>query len=73
LGRKFIYLDETGFNNILIPIYGYSKKGEPVSYSGQPKCSNHSVLAALTDEGILGYQIFEKAVRGKDFACFLIN
>lgn len=73
LKRKFIYLDETGFNNTLIPIHGYCKKNQSLLYSGPPKCPNISVLAAMTDDGLMGYQIFEKSVTARDFAAFIIK
>ena len=73
LNRKFIYIDETGFNNFIIPIFGYSPKGERLTYEVQPKTNNFSVLAAFSDEGILAYQIFEKGISGRDFGAFMAN
>lgn len=65
--RQFIYIDETGFNNHIIPIFGYSPKGKRFPYKVSTKCPNISVLAAFTDEGIIAYQLIEKGVSAKDF------
>ena len=74
LNRKFIYIDETGFDNFIIPIFGYSKRGIKLSYQVQSRSTIVlGVLAAFTDEGILAYQIFEKGVSGKDFGAFIVN
>jgi len=44
-----------------------------VNYSGPPKCPKISVLAAMIEEGVLGYQRFEESVTDRDFASLIIN
>lgn len=55
LDRNFVFLDETGFNNFVIPIFGYSQVGKRLVYPVKPKSCNYSVLAAITKDGIIGY------------------
>lgn len=73
LDRNFIYIDETGFNNYVIPIFGYSEIGKKLVYPVKPKTHNFSVLAAISEEGLIGYQVFNKGVKGQDFGAFIIN
>ena len=72
-GYKFVYLDETGFNNNLIPIYNYSKKGEKAFCLCPKQSKNISVLAAISSSGLIGYQAFQGSVKAKDFGSFLIT
>lgn len=73
LQRKFIFLDETGFNNYLRPYYGYAHKKEHCIYKVGDKTKNFSVLAAISEDKILGYQIFKGSVTAKDYGSFLVN
>jgi hypothetical protein len=70
---QMIFIDESGFNNHVIPIFGYAKKGRKCVVEVHPKTSNISVLAAITQSCLLGFQIFRGSVKAKDFGCFLIN
>ena len=60
VGRKFIYIDETGFNTFVTPISGYAKKSEKCVYEYKKRTNNFSVIAAMTEDGILGYQSSKK-------------
>lgn len=71
--KKFIYIDETGFHRGIIPIYGYSKVGEPVIYSRKNMSANYSVICAVTQDRILGYQVFQGGVTAEAFGSFIIN
>ena len=73
LGRKFIYIDESGFGRKTIPLFGYAKLGKPYVIRGSVSSHNFSVIAAITSEKILGLQIYEKSVSAKDFGCFLVT
>lgn len=70
--NNFIYIDETGFNRGIIPIYGYSKIGEPLTYSRKSLSANYTVICAITQKKILGYQIFKGGVTAECFGAFLI-
>ena len=71
--KTFIYVDETGFNSALMPIYGYSQIGKRCYYKGKPKGSNYSVVAAITQDEFMGFKIIEGSVQYNDFAGFLID
>lgn len=72
-GKRFIYIDETGFNNLLLPIYGYYKKGHPWILKTHAQIKNLSVVAAITEDEILGFQIIRETTKGPDFAGFMSN
>jgi len=44
------------------PISGYAKKSEKCIYEYKKRTNNFSVIAAMTEDEILGYQIFQKAI-----------
>jgi len=71
--REFIFIDETGFNSSMIPIFAYSKRGEPSPYHRPEKQRNISVIAAISNHGIVGFQMIEGSVKGEDFAGFLMD
>ena len=73
IGRKFIYIDETGFNTFVSPVAGYARRSEVCIYEYKKRTKNFSVIAAMTDEEVLGYQIFQKGTTARDFGAFLIN
>jgi hypothetical protein len=70
-GRKPIFIDETGFNTIMIPICGYSRLGHRFILKCPPQTPNTSVILAITDEEILGFQIIHGSVTAQDFGGFL--
>ena len=37
MNKKFIYIDESGFENSLVPIYGYSRKNQPMVVNAKKK------------------------------------
>ncbi len=69
--KEFIFIDETGFNQSLVPVYGYTKKGQPCKSPGPLKGQNYSVIAAITRGRIIGYQIFLGGIKAEDFGGFL--
>jgi len=71
--KLIIFIDETGFNQHVVPICGYSKKGKKFTLQCPPKGTNHSVIAAVTKEKILCYQIFQGSVKSQDFGAFVLN
>jgi len=73
LKRKIIYIDETGFNTHIQKLYGYSKNKQPCFRKINAKTKNISVIAAITDEKILGYQPIQGSVTAKDFGSFIVN
>ena len=70
---EFIFIDETGFNQSLIPTYGYFKVGERCTYGTYAKGKSFSVITAITKGQILGFQIFVGGVKATTFGAFLIN
>jgi len=68
----FIFIDESGFNASLSPLYGYSRVGQRCLISSKPDTENYSVIAAITQEKILGYQVF-KGVKAVEFGVFMIS
>lgn len=70
---NFIYLDETGFNEKILPIHGWGIKGKSLKMNYFPSHGNLSFFAAISNKDLLGCKIFKGGVTAKDFACFLIN
>ena len=72
-GKIIIFIDETGFNQQMIPQYGYSKIGEKCLISADLRSQNYSVIAAITKLKIVGYQIFKGGVNAEDFGSFIAS
>ena len=72
-GKEIIFIDETGFNQQMIPLYGYSKIGERCLVSANFRSQNYTVIAAITKSRILGYQIFKGSVKAEDFGSFIAS
>ena len=55
--KLILFIDETGFNNNLTPIYGYLLIGKKC----QSRCSEESisVLTAITKDELLRFQMFK--------------
>ena len=69
---KIIFVDETGIKLNCHPSYGWGKKGEKVSLEVHKSKKNFSIIAAITDQEVLGCQILEKGgVKKEDFLGFL--
>ncbi len=73
LNRTFIYIDESGFNTTTRPLYGYAQNSKPCVYKVGRKGKNISLLAAMTEKEVLGYQIFKGSVSAQDYGTFIIN
>lgn len=71
--KKILYIDETGFNRGLIPVYGYAKVGEALTFYRKNLSNNCTVICAISQERILGYQCFKGGVPAECFGAFLIN
>ena len=72
-GKEIIFIDETGFNQQMVPLYGYSKIGESCFVSANLKSQNYSVVAAITKSKIIGYQIFKGSVAAEEFGSFIAS
>jgi len=71
-GYEIIYLDESGFNVNFQPSYGYSLRNRKPRLPARSKKSvNYTLLAAVSKNRILGYNIYKKSVLGVDFFQFL--
>lgn len=69
---NIIFVDETGVKLNCHPRYGWGKKGEKVSLEVQVEKKNFSIMAAITDQQVLGCQIIEEGgVKKDDFLGFL--
>ena len=72
-GKKIIYVDGTGFHRGVIPIYGYSKTGEPLIFSRKSLSTNFTAIAAISQHTIIDYRIFQGGVKAESFASFLVS
>lgn len=72
-GCELIYLDESSFNTDICPIYGYSKRNCAFKVREYPKGRNLSLLAAMTENELLGFMLFETSVKGVDFGSFILQ
>ena len=70
---ELIFIDESGFNNSLAPLYGYSKIGQKCFVAAKSKSVNYSVIAAVAKEKMLGFQIIKGGVTANCFGAFLCN
>ena len=69
---KIISLDESGFNNVSLTGMGLAPIGKRINMpiSGK-KTINHSLICALTTEGIIHYEIRTGSVNGDIFKKFI--
>ncbi len=70
---ELIFIDETGFNQSLAPIYGYSKVGQKCMITSGLKTQNYSVIAAITKSKVLGFQIYKGSISSEEFGGFIIS
>lgn len=69
-----ISIDETGFSAYKNKIRGWELKGKKLINDNIIKQeSNISLIAAITEESVLAFQLLEGGTRGADFFCFLTN
>lgn len=54
-----MYIDEVGFNQDFVPRYSYSKSNQTRFIETMPKKKKLSVIAAISWEGLIGFQMFE--------------
>ena len=57
----------------ICPLYGYSPVNEKFICVVPPKGQNISLLAATTDENILGFMLFKGSVKANDYGAFLLQ
>ena len=62
MGKIFIYIDESSIINGINPFYGYGPIGQPNRTNKPDVKLNLSLIAAITEDEIIGYQIFEPSV-----------
>lgn len=70
---EIIFIDETGFNQTLVPLYGYAKIGEKCWIKTNLKTENYSVVAAITKTKVIGFQIFKGSINAEDFGAFIAS
>jgi hypothetical protein len=66
----FFFIDETGFKESLVALYGYSKRRSPARIVSGKNGGNYSLICAITDEQVLGFHVFKESVKAQDFGCF---
>lgn len=68
---KIVFIDESSFNLSLQPFYGYSLKGTPALMSKAEKGTSITLLAAMSEEGIVAMQMFRGFVKKLGFLGFV--
>lgn len=70
--QNSIFIDETGFKGDLANTYFWTKKGRTTVINSVVRTQNVSVVCAITNNEIIGFQIF-KGLASNDFGCFLVE
>ena len=71
--REVIFLDEVGFNQDLMPFFGYSEVGKSAYAVKRATGDNYTAIAAMTKTRFMGYQVFRGAASTFDFGFFFIS
>ena len=71
--KLVIFIDETGFNNNLTPIFWYYLLRKKCCTTIPPKSKKISVIAACTSEKLLAFQMLHGNIKHSDFGAFLIR
>ena len=69
--KIMVSIDECGFNEKTIPIYGYCKVGERLLVQSRGHWVHHSLLLALFSDGRREFMIKQGAIKKTDFAAFV--
>jgi hypothetical protein len=74
-GLSPLYLDECAFiASDLNPYQSYSKKRTKLVGRAISTVKTHySLIAVVSHEGVIGYEIFIKSLKGEDFYYFLVK
>lgn len=70
-GYRIIFIDETSIQTSAVPYYGWGRTGEKLSIRVNRKNKNHTIVAAITDEKLLGCQIIRGGMKKEDYAGFI--
>lgn len=69
-----VSIDESGFSEQLVPLYGYSKVGEPLVVKQPGSWKHKSLLMAIFSDGRPPvYTIKQGAIKASDFRAFLTS
>ena len=68
---KFVCIDECGFSENLRPLYGYSKKGEPLTIHTSGGWTHYSLLMAVFQCGKLNFSIKKGSINKSNFQTFI--
>ena len=72
--NKIISIDETGINNVLNKLFGYSEKGHDINIPvTNKKNKNNSIIIALTTSGIIHYDIHQDSINANLFNNFIVK
>lgn len=68
-------MDETGVSLNLHPDKGWNQRGHKLINKNvvQGKNENYSLIVAISEKRLFGYQFIEGGVRGADFFSFITN
>ena len=74
MGLEMVFIDESSFNVNFFPSYGWTTRGMKarIKFIGK-KSHNVSLLASISKNRLLCFQLFKGSVTGHDFFKFLIN
>lgn len=72
-GKKLIFIDETGFSLYKSQYYGFSPKNNPKQIKLGSFGTNISAAVAISNEGLVGMQLFEGSINGEDFGAFMMQ
>lgn len=68
-----VYIDETSFNLMIRPLYSWGFRGKIIFGIRPAKSTNYSLLAAMDNNGIIGWMLFRGGVKKEDFFAFLME
>ena len=72
-GKQFIFLDETHLSDKYLPPYSYGKLGEKVTFEFSKKIQSLHLLAAISENKLLGFRIFSEPITTKNYGGFIID
>ena len=61
-GEDVLFQDESHFSNAVLPLYGYSKKGEPCFVNEPAERKAYTLIFAFSKSGQFFYKVYEGAM-----------
>ena len=73
-GKKFLFIDEQSYNLTARPYYGWALKGKPFKIERKVRLQHSlSLIAAISDEGLVCFKIFVGMLKSKCFTSFVLQ